>query len=238
VEENPEQVAFAPAQGSPREPLMTTPGPVLEVVGDADEERPRSRKGLTIALVAVAVLAVLAVGAAVGLPRFLAVEPEGEPADDPDPTQAAAGPEPEPLAGVGEAEEAETTAETPTEQDEAAGVALVTLEILTDPEGARVEIEGLGQVCDSTPCEVMVDKDEELSLLASKGKLASEQTVVASGDPTVAELRLEPRRKPKRRPGKHKKDDEEEPSGDAPQKGGSVDMGELKIPNVYKKKDE
>ncbi|MBI3205112.1 MAG: serine/threonine protein kinase [Myxococcales bacterium] len=62
--------------------------------------------------------------------------------------------------------------------------ATARITIVTDPPGAVVTKEGF-QVCDTTPCEVTVQKDDRLSLEAKKEKLKGSAKVMAHGDQTV-----------------------------------------------------
>lgn len=60
----------------------------------------------------------------------------------------------------------------------------VRLTIESDPEGAVV-LKGGFQVCDRTPCELLAQKNESLSLEAKKDKLKGSAKVLAQNDQTV-----------------------------------------------------
>ncbi len=56
--------------------------------------------------------------------------------------------------------------------------------IVTDPPGAVVTKEGF-QICDTTPCEIDVQRDDRLTLEAKKDKLKGSAKVLANNDQTV-----------------------------------------------------
>jgi serine/threonine-protein kinase len=233
---DPETVEFAPASVPPRDPSMTTPGPVLEVVGDVDEMPGRhSRTWLVVALALVALLVVLGGGAAGmfysgALDGLLGGEvPPGDteasaagqaPADEAAEQEGPAGPEEQAAPAV---EETET----------------VTVRVETDPSDTSVTVEGRGTVCEFTPCEVSAIKGESLALVLVRGKLRRAEELVADRDPTVVSYVMKPPKKVVK--GKPKPGGGEPPgAGVSKGDGGSkpqVDVGELKIPSIYKKKE-
>ncbi len=75
--------------------------------------------------------------------------------------------------------------------------ATVRLDVTTDPPGATLKKDGF-QVCDATPCTVVVDKNESLVLNATKGSLRGTARVLAQDDQRVA-ITLAARPKPRPR---------------------------------------
>ncbi len=242
VEKDPATVPFAPAPGGQRDPAMTTPGPVLEVIGDVDdhESAPRTGRGLVWALVILLVVAGLGVGAAVALPRVFGVDLVKLATGGPDtavPGAASRQPETDDRAATDGAVDPMThgmpSGMVPDEAEDEVAPLLVVVKISSDPEGASVEAEGRGKLCDLTPCEVTATRDEKLVLTVTRGKLSATETLTASSDPTEVMVTLKAGKKPVKGA---KKDPEETPVPEPPpKKAGSVDMGELKVPDVYKK---
>ena len=62
--------------------------------------------------------------------------------------------------------------------------ATVTLRVVTVPEGAMIQ-KGDFQVCDRTPCDVVVQPDERVELTATLGELRGAATVMAQRQQTV-----------------------------------------------------
>jgi hypothetical protein len=253
VETDPATVAFEPASMPPRDPVGSTPGPVLEVVGDVEDmpAGPRGGTGRVVAAAVVVLLLVLGGGAALFFSGVI------------DGLVGGFGPDEGAAAGEGGPDEGGEGGsggiiETVTEK--------VTVRIETDLEDTSVAVEGRGTICESTPCEISAIKDEVLSIILVNGKTRLAEEVVADEDPTVASFIMKPEEKPQvkpvKRPGKGKpkpdggggavekkppktdggkpKTDGGKPKTDGgkPKTDGGkpkTDMGELKIPSVYKK---
>ncbi len=125
---------------------------------------------------------------------------------------------------------------------------MVTVRVETDPSGAAVDIQGKGRACDSTPCEFETSKNEKIVISASRGKSVALADVVPLDDPTLVSLVLKPRKPgagkgPGPGPGADVPpggtgDTGTKPGGDTGPSTGSVDDGDLKIPSIYKKKDQ
>jgi hypothetical protein len=60
----------------------------------------------------------------------------------------------------------------------------VTIKIETKPSGAKIKKSGF-QVCDSTPCEIEVDRGEAIELTAELGSKKGVSKVEAQEDQTV-----------------------------------------------------
>jgi serine/threonine protein kinase len=138
----------------------------------------RSRSGIALAVVAVA-----AVGGAFGLfiaRRGASTPPAAEPTTlleaKPSATAAAA---PSPVATVSAeaVKSAEVTAIV-------APTSAIRLDVSSDPTGATLSKNGF-QVCDSTPCEVLAAPNETLEFEASKGVLKGSAKVLAQRDQKV-----------------------------------------------------
>ncbi len=232
VEADPTTVQFEPASIPPRDPSSITPGPVLEVVGDVEDvPAPPSRGVGRIVAIALAVLLLVLGG---GAALFFTGVIEGLVGGD----------------GGAAAGGGESGTQEDLEEGGASGIIetvteKVTVRVETDLEDTSVSVEGRGTICESTPCEISAIRDEVLSLVLVNGKTRLAEEVVADEDPTVASFILKPEPKPpakgvKRPPKVKPKTDggggavEEKP----PEKAGGkakVDVGELKIPSVYKK---
>ncbi|MFO7177456.1 MAG: serine/threonine-protein kinase [Pseudomonadota bacterium] len=180
----------------------------------APEPAPRSRTLLPAIVGALAVVGVLGLlfvrarhaettalsprrlGPAPAAPAPLsdAAPPAGTPAA-PAPLSDAAPPAGTPEAPARQAEPADAPQTTPA----AVGVlpASVRLEVTTEPPGATLKKDGF-QVCDATPCTVVVKKNETLVLDARKGSLRGTARVLAQDDQRVA-ITLAARPKPRPR---------------------------------------
>ncbi len=102
-------------------------------------------------------------------------------------------------------EEPESSTETEQENAET-----VTLSVETVPAGAIVEKGGF-QVCDESPCEVIVDRREAVTLAARKGRLRGTAKVLAQEDQTVNMTLRAPRPKRNSRPEPSDKSEDEKP---------------------------
>ncbi len=87
-----------------------------------------------------------------------------------------------------EPEDAPSSVEDGAESDEPPGeepaTTRVTLDVSTVPEGAILQKDGF-QVCDSTPCELLVEPGEAVTLTAEKGSARGEAKVLAQKDQEV-----------------------------------------------------
>ncbi|MBW2264222.1 MAG: hypothetical protein JRG91_19835, partial [Deltaproteobacteria bacterium] len=230
-------VQFEPASIPPRDSSGTTPGPVLEVVGDVEDipAEPRGGAGRIVATAVVVLLLVFGGGAALFFSGVIDGLVGGF---DPDEDKgAAAGGESDEAGEGGEAGGSDEIIETVTEK--------VTVRVETDLEDTIVSVEGRGTICESTPCEISAIKDEVLSIILVRGKTRLAEEVVADEDPTVASFTMKPAAKSQVKPVKRPDKEKPKPAGGGdgggekpPGKDGGkpkVDMGELKIPSVYKK---
>ena len=233
VEVDPTKVHFEPASIPPRDPVSSTPGPVLEVVGDVEDvaAEPRSGVGRIVAVALVVLVLVLGGGAAL----FFSGVIEG--------LVGGSGGEGAAAAGGGTSAEGEGQEEGGPDEIIETVTEKVTVRVETDVEDTAVSVEGRGTICESTPCEISAIKDEVLSIVLVHGKTRRSEEVVADEDPTVASFVMKPKppAKPVKKPVKTKP---KPPAGDGgggkkpPEKSPGktkVDMGELKIPSVYKK---
>jgi serine/threonine-protein kinase len=71
----------------------------------------------------------------------------------------------------------------------------VKVSIETTPPGAKVMKEGY-QICESTPCEIQVDRDEPVELLASLGNKKGSYKLIAQQDQTVTIALKAPQKSP------------------------------------------
>jgi len=241
VEADPATVEFAPVTGPRRDPSMATPGPVLEVVGDVEE-----RKGGGLGRIVAIVVALVLVAAGLGTAAFfLAPGVVGGMLGDRSREVASAG------AGggkdAGAAVDQGSAGPGARDASAAADAAPATLEppaatlrVETDEADTIVTVEGRGQMCVSTPCEVPVVLDETVALVLEHGKVRRSESVLVAADPTLVTFSM----KAPHKPGKGKApvgveagpEPGPEPVGDEGGPGkGSVDVGDLKIPSVYKK---
>jgi hypothetical protein len=77
----------------------------------------------------------------------------------------------------------------------APGPKKIKLTIETEPAGASLSKGGF-EVCPATPCEIEVDPDEKLELVAKKGAAKGEKKLIATRDQTVAIPLVAPRAAP------------------------------------------
>lgn len=85
----------------------------------------------------------------------------------------------------------------PAAQEKPAAPEQIVLSVVTVPPGALIEKEGF-QVCESSPCEVLAERDEALTLTARLGQRVGTAKVLAQRDQNVSiTLSAPPARKPK-----------------------------------------
>jgi len=122
------------------------------------------------------------------------------------------------------------------------GQSKIGVSVRTVPEGAVVTIEGMGQVCSSTPCEVPLSEGEPVEISARDGSRSATMVFTPSEQNRELELKLKAsasggsKRRP--RPAASSADD-----GKSAGKGGSAGGGKgagkggksgLKIPDLFK----
>ena len=91
------------------------------------------------------------------------------------------------------------------------------MHVRTDPTGARVDVDGLGEVCVKTPCTFQAPKGREITVRV-RGRSASVVRSLVFNDATDLDLRLAgtAKRKPART----------QPAAGAP--------GDLKVPALFR----
>mgnify|MGYP005815054355 CR=1 FL=1 len=88
------------------------------------------------------------------------------------------------------------------------------MQLRSQPEGAAVGGEGIGLLCEATPCDVELPRDEPLRLHAVFGKRSLDKTIVV-GDDTREVVFAFGAKAPRPRPAKKQVD------------------GELKVPAIF-----
>lgn len=107
-----------------------------------------------------------------------------------------------------------------------AGPAMVTVSVNTTPAGARVWVEGRGQVCDATPCRFETEAGQEITLRARSGRSEGE-TLLTPGESTTIQLEMRRTRPAGRRGGAR--------GGGGRGGGGRRGAGgDLKIPDMFR----
>lgn len=142
-------------------------------------------------------------------------KPAAPPASEAEPAQEVP---PEPESAADEPPAADDTPETA-----AAAKEMVTIRVRTRPGGAHVHVEGRGQVCERTPCEIQVARGEEVALSARRGRGRATARFVAEAERDVA-LRL-------RAPSSRKSSGSARRTKKEPTSAGS---GDLKIPEIFR----
>jgi hypothetical protein len=99
------------------------------------------------------------------------------------------------------------------------GKILVT--VVTDPEGAVVVVEGMGQVCSKAPCEIQLTQGEPVEVRAELGGKRANMTFTPSEQNRELELLLKGKAPPIRKGGGKGGGNSKTPSG-------------LKIPDLFK----
>jgi hypothetical protein len=112
---------------------------------------------------------------------------------------------------------------------DAGGPRRVTLTIETDPEGARVTIEGRGEVCDTTPCTVEVPVGQEIEIRAVMRRARGSIHVIPLEGMEPIHMRLVAR-PPSDDEGGGSSGSGSSGSGSS---GGSGSGGDLKIPDIF-----
>jgi len=135
---------------------------------------PRSKSGLVAALLAVAVLG--------GGGAWLMTHRGGSTQPTPEPRSALAAVPPAPVAPLSSVVPVATAA--PSVEAAIAPSSGVHLAVASEPSGAILLKNGF-QVCDATPCEVLVTPDETVEFQAVKGSLKGTAKVLAQRDQKV-----------------------------------------------------
>jgi len=105
----------------------------------------------------------------------------------------------------------------------------IVVAVVTDPAGAVVSVEGMGQVCSSTPCEVALQDGKPIRVEAElDGKTAS-MTFTPSDQNDELALDLKGKHVPIRKGG-----GKVIPKGDGKKKGDGKTTSGLKIPDLFK----
>ncbi len=65
----------------------------------------------------------------------------------------------------------------------------VEVRLRTQPNGASVNVDGMGEVCRATPCAFLVPRDQDITLHAKAGTLSAVRTL-SFAEPSDVELRL------------------------------------------------
>jgi serine/threonine protein kinase len=225
-------------------PAATTPGPVLEVVGDGDMGTRRSRLPLVILTVSLALVSLAAISGFVYVK--MTRSEGGEPSTQDN------------YVVTGFSEDGETEKHPFDDEEDGAGGSaadggkvedgslgmlpqqeMVQIRIVTNPDGAVVEATGQGQVCPTTPCEFQAPKGVELTLLVQRGKHRQEKTITPEEDPTELHFKLgKADKKPsmKANGDKEKGPDKDKSQGSKTKKIKNIDSGELKTPEIFKDK--
>ncbi len=227
-------------------PATTTPGPVLEVVGEGDISSQRSRLPLMILMVALAIVSLAAISGVVyvkvirsgggnesstqdnfvvtGFPENGGMEKH--PFDDEEDAESGA------AQGGNKIENGSLgIVESPS------GEETVQVRIMTTPDGAVVEAAGRGQVCPTTPCEFQAAKGVELSLVVQRGKHKQEKTLIPDQDPTELHFKLgKAEKKPSLKANGDKEKGSDKSQGSKTKKIKNIDSGELKTPEIFKDK--
>ncbi len=110
----------------------------------------------------------------------------------------------------------------------------ITVQVKTDPEGAVIFIEGLGQVCSKAPCELELEEGSPVEVEARVNKRKAKMTFTPSAQnrELVLEVKKVARRggkKPKGSPGKNGK-----PSDGKGKSKPETNSTGLKIPGIFK----
>jgi serine/threonine protein kinase len=100
------------------------------------------------------------------------------------------------------------------------------VEIKTVPGRAVVLIEGLGQVCSSTPCKVVLKKGHPVEIEAKKGKAEAKMIFTPSEQNREITMVIEKRKKRIRR--------RASPEEEVRKRTGKKSTGGLKIPGIFK----
>jgi serine/threonine-protein kinase len=105
------------------------------------------------------------------------------------------------------------TADLPHEQRDSPAK-LVLVHVVSKPEGAAVNVEGRGEVCNPTPCDFTSERDQPVSIeVALAGYAISKTSILPTHDANAVEVALRKRSAPR--------------SKEAPS------MGDLKIPDAF-----
>jgi serine/threonine-protein kinase len=105
----------------------------------------------------------------------------------------------------------------------------IAVSVETDPAGAVISIEGLGQVCSESPCELELEEGKPVEMLARLGKRQAKMTFTPSEQNKEISLEL---KKPARRGGRRSKGGGKGSSAGGKDKPG--ESGGLKIPGIFK----
>jgi len=116
----------------------------------------------------------------------------------------------------------------PQGEDLDAGPAMVTVHVTSTPTGARVWVEGRGQICDRTPCSFDSSAGEQITVRARAGRSDAE-TVIAPEENTTIALVLSRRGGAARRGGATKAPEGGTTGGRRRRRGGN----DLKIPDIF-----
>lgn len=185
---------------APEDLAQRRDGPITAIAGTpeaaatmSESTARRSRRGLLVAIFAVGGVAIaIALTAGLTLPRpELAHSSAGAPrAVPPAPARHTDSTRPMRESSVGSQA---TAALTPSASTEAKPEQRVRLEINTTPEGATIFKDGF-QVCDYSPCHVLVPRDESTVIEARLGAQVGSRKVLAQHDQTV-KFSLKPAKK-------------------------------------------
>jgi eukaryotic-like serine/threonine-protein kinase len=141
----------------------------------------------------------------------------------------------QPAAEDGEEERTAVGQEDAGAEEEQPGTIEIAVE--SDPEGARIMVEGMGQVCSSAPCRVELGLGEPVKVTAELEGRRAEMVFTPSEQNRELSLEIEDEKKPGqgRRPGGRKSGGKKPGgAGGGGEKSGGKTPGELKIPDLFK----
>jgi len=221
----------APGYGEPVRPRAFAAKTIPAVMVDSSEfpvSRPRSRLGFAIGAAAAVALLGAGVTAYVTLaPSTTAV------ANGPDVRMNAAngprdtlgaGSESSQGGGAGEA------AQVPPRAPDAGGGALamadvVSVRVDTEPSGARITVDGRGQVCDASPCTFETTAGQSIRVRARRGRHVAVRDLEPT-EATTLEMTLAAQVRPEQ--------GSSQMGGNSPHMGGTS-AGELKVPDIFRR---
>ncbi|MFO8073763.1 MAG: serine/threonine-protein kinase [Polyangia bacterium] len=121
----------------------------------------------------------------------------------------------------------------------------IDVAVESDPQGARIMVEGMGQVCSSAPCRVELERGEPVKVTAELAGRKAEMVFTPSDQNSELSLEIEEEKEKEsgtgkrpggRRPGGRKGGDKKPggAEGGGGEKSGGKTPGELKIPDLFK----
>lgn len=230
----------------------TTPGPVLEVIGEGDVPSPLKRRPLAFLTVVLILVPLLMISGLVYFKLYKSNTTNTN-SDTGGFTASGHGAAADPMVMhtvEKKSKENEGGGQNETMDDNAAHnlvtpheIEKVSVRVNTTPGGAIVEVKGQGQKCPATPCDFETTRGKEITLIVKRGNFELIKTITPIENPTEVECRLgKPYKKgPEKGDGAKgngawKVPEKDKAKATKTNKIKNIDSGDLKTPDIFRDK--